>query len=271
MKTALCLSGQSRTFSKCFESQYNNIIKPLHADVFIHTWAYAGNPHVHSTHNGSYDVTKYKNSVDSYEYSTPLTDINNLYKPKIMLVEYPDYNFFINKMKESKHFPNLDEKNTWFKLFKSDNKYKWFNLLMMHYGTYKSNELKKNFEDKRNFKYDLVIRSRFDLYFEKAIIKKVKKNVVYLPPNEDIDITFTEDMKKALDKHGPSFMTNDKFAYGDSEAMDYYSSIYKFYDKNVDHYIHHGEASVAEHLWHKNKSKYKEIKVNKNIKMKIQR
>ena len=95
MKTALCLSGQSRTFSKCFESQYNNIIKPLHADVFIHTWAYAGNPHVHSTHNGSYDVTKYKNSVDSYEYSTPLTDINKIYKPKIMLVEYPDYNFFI--------------------------------------------------------------------------------------------------------------------------------------------------------------------------------
>ena len=272
MKAALCLSGQSRTFKKCFKSQYNHIIKPLNADVFIHTWAYAGNSQIHATHNQSYDINKYVKFVDSYKYSTPLTAINQLYKPKTMVVEYPDYNFFIDKMKQSKNLPDQDKNSDkWYTLFKNNNRYKWFNLLMMHYGIYKSNSLKKKFEDIKGFKYDLVIRCRFDLLFKKAIIDEVEKNVIYLPPNEDIDIVFNEGMKKQLQEKGPAFMPNDKFAYGNSGAMDYYSSIYEFYNRDVDYYLHHGEASVSQHLWDKNNSEYKNIKINDKIKMKIQR
>jgi hypothetical protein len=66
-------------------------------------------------------------------------------------------------------------------------------------------------------------------------------------------------------------MPNDKLAYGNSESMDYYSSIYSFFNQDIDHYPHHGEATISDHLWIKNNSIYKHIKINNNIKMKIQR
>lgn len=43
MKVALCLSGQSRTFKRCFKSQKKHIIDRLNPDIFIHTWTFGGN------------------------------------------------------------------------------------------------------------------------------------------------------------------------------------------------------------------------------------
>jgi len=268
MKTALCLSGESRTFNKCFQSQYDHIIKPLNADVFVHTWTFGGNPELFPSRDENYDIHKHLSFIDSYEYSTPLTEINQLYKPKTMVVEYPDYNFFIDKIKQSKILFSYFyfEKNK----EKGDNRYKLFNMLMMYYGIYNSNLLKKKFEDIKGFKYDLVIRCRFDLYFKKVVFE-LEKNVIYLPPNKDINVLFPEEMNKLLLEKGMSFMPNDKFAYGDSGSMDYYSSIYEFYDKDVDYYTLHPEAGLSEHLWEKNESEYKDIRMNNNIEMKILR
>lgn len=272
MKVALCLSGQSRTFKQCFRSQKKHIIDPLNADIFIHTWTFSGHRDIHSTHNHQYDVKKYQNYVNSYKYVTPVTDIIRIYKPKNISVEYPNYNFFINKIKSSKRYGPDDGFN---KLFDNNNKYKWFNLLMMYYSIFMSNKLKKQYEDANNFKYDIVIRCRLDLYFKQFIIdhtiQQIIENVIFLPPNEDIDIKFSPVMKEQLVKEGPAYMPNDKLAYGNSLAMDYYSSIYNFFHQDVDYYPHHGEATISDHLWYKNNSIYKNIQVNNKIKMKIYR
>jgi|SRR6056300_493012 len=270
MKTALCLSGQSRTFEKCFESQYNHIIQPLNADVFIHTWTFSGHSDIHSTHNNNYDIFKYKEYVESYSHITPVENIISCYKPKKILIEHPDYDFFIQKIKKS-YRHNKKTNDFEYKLFGNENNYKWFNVLMMYYGIYMSNKLKCNYEKKKNMQYDLVIRSRMDLFFEKFNINNQDNHNITLPPNEDIDIVFDEHMKKQLLDVGPKFMPNDKFAYGGSKQMDYYSSAYLFFDKDVDYYPHHGEAVITEHLWDKNHSEYKEININNNIRMKIQR
>ena len=108
MKVALCLSGQSRTFKKCFRSQKKHIIDPLDVDIFIHTWTFSGHRDIHSTHNHQYDAKKYQNYVDSHKYITPVTDIIKVYKPKTILVEHPNYQFFINKMRSSRRY-GLDD------------------------------------------------------------------------------------------------------------------------------------------------------------------
>lgn len=272
MKVALCLSGQSRTFKKCFKSQKKHIIDRLNPDIFIHTWTFAGNRDIHATHNQKYDTQKYQKYVESFNNITSATDLIKLYKPKKILIEHPNYNYFIDKIKQSNRYKKAEGFE---KLFDNDNKYKWFNLLMMYYSIFMSNQLKSDFEKEVNINYDLVIRSRMDLYFNKFLIDNTLQlvigNVIFLPPNQDIDVVFNPEMKQQLLERGPVFMPNDKLAYGNTNSMNYYSSAYTFFEKDVDFYPHHGEAVLSEHLWYKNVSEYKNIQINKDIQMRILR
>lgn len=277
MRVAICFSGQSRTFKQCYESQKKFILDPLQPDVFIHTWNFTGSTDIHSTHNKAYNINKYIDYVKSSKYTVDANDIIDLYRPKNIFIEDSDPSIFIDKIKKSKRFSEEEkiEGKDFRKLFYNDNKYKWFNMIMMYYGVYMSNKLKKNFEIHHNIKYDIVIRSRMDLYFEAFDISEtidlVKNNTIFLPPNQDINFRFNPEMMYHFNKRGPVFMPNDKLAYGNSESMDYYSSIYSFFNQDIDYYSHHGEGVISEHLWLKNNSIYKDIKVNDNIKMKILR
>lgn len=44
MKTALCISGQMRTYERAYPSIKKHIIDPLAPDIFIHTWSDTGAP-----------------------------------------------------------------------------------------------------------------------------------------------------------------------------------------------------------------------------------
>lgn len=245
MRIALCLSGQTRAYEKCFDSQYINIIKPYNCDIFIHTWLYNGlypktpdNLHYCKEYNiSNYD--KYLN--DDYLINSKLF---SLYTPKKILVEYPDKDFFINKLS-----PN-------------DN-IKFFNAIMMYYSIYQSNNLKKQYEINYGFKYDIVIRCRFDLFFEH--LKLLTDDSLYLAPNENIDRPFNNNMKNILNTVGPKYMPSDQFAHGTSTAMDYYSNIYESYLLNQNIFPQHPEGMISEYLWN---SSYIPI-INNNIRMKI--
>ena len=174
------------------------------------------------------------------------------------MIEYPNHQFFLDMIRTST----------------TQNAHRWFNGLMMYYSIYMSNSLKKQHESFFNFKYDLVIRCRMDLWFEGAYfgdtIKDVAdNNVIYLAPNENIDRPFNEAMKKRLNEQGISYMPSDQFAYGSSAAMDYYSSAYTKFEEDIDYAPHHGEATISVHLWEKNVSEFQTIKTSPGIRMKI--
>lgn len=255
MKVALCLSGLVRNYSDCYNTHKKFFIEALNADVFIHTWSKIGSNKLPHWYTQEYSLAKHKDSIAKQE-DINKKDLLSKYNPKLIEIEYPNIEYFYNKF------------------YQKDNE-KFFNNVMMHYGINRANNLRIKYEKQNNITYDIVIRCRFDLFFEHFSIfeEKIKdcisNNTIYLPPNENIDSPFTQEMKQILKKEGHKFMPNDQFAYSSSLAMNYYSSIFEVFQKNYNLYVKHAEGTLSDHLWNKNESIYKSIKVDENIKMRI--
>ena len=237
MRTALCLSGQIRCSDRTIQSLKEKIIDKYNCDVFIHTWRDKG--HVVPHHY----IENYQHKYREIDYS-----FIEEYNPKKIKIEYPNYNMFKVKTLNSR----------------------FYNTLMMWYGIYQANELRKEYEIQNNVMYNCVIRCRFDLFFENFTIPVLKNNTIYLPPNENINQPFSSQMRKMLERLGESYMPNDQFAYGNSSSMDYYCSIHKILSNDLNYYPHHPEELLSHHLWSKNKSKILP-KINNLIQMKILR
>lgn len=121
--------------------------------------------------------------------------------------------------------------------------YNQSNAFYAFYNVYKCNELKKEYEIKNNFKYDLVIRSRTDYFWFRTINNdefELAKTNVLIPE----DWAF---------KTVNSYAKSDVFAFGNSELMDKYSSIFN----NLKEYVEaigmfHSESLCGYHLMIKN-------------------
>jgi hypothetical protein len=237
MRVAICLSGQSRNWMGCRDTIMEKIIKPLNADVFFHSWTIKGEKVINEATG---DYTPPPTPMDG--------DLREFFKPKVSIIELPDYDKF------RKIHPQ-----------------RYYNVLMAHYSIWRANELKKEYENMNSMKYDLVIRCRFDLEIHKFDIEDTLSNIqhtIYLPPNENMNMPFNEDMKRALELYGIKYMPNDQLAYGSSEGMDYYSKLWEIESNDITTYGNHGEGSYTDHLWNKNLSKFK-ADTNPNILMKI--
>lgn len=237
MKIALCLSGQTRNWKSSYDSIRTQIIEKYNVDVFIHTWDVKGKmvPHHY--------IENYNDNFDKVDY-----EFIDFYKPKKIKIDSPQYNIFKKKIGDSR----------------------FYNTLMMWYSIDKSNELRKEYEFENNIKYDVVIRCRFDLFFENFTINNVDKNTIYLPPNENINNPFTSEMKQMLKDVGPKYMPNDQLAYGLSNSMDWYCKLYKIINSNIYKYIHHPEGLLSQYLWDTENANYK-VEINDSILMKINR
>ena len=137
MRVATCLSGHSRNYKDNFPNM------PFETDYFISSCMESGLPNNNTPHYISYHS---QNSID-----TNIADIDhiiNLYKPKGQ--EFPFDKFIPNEM-------------TKYNGFKTTNNAFLTHIGMMFYRIYKANLLKKDYEFNNNFKYDFVIRSRFDI------------------------------------------------------------------------------------------------------------
>jgi len=156
----------------------------------------------------------------SYNYDTNvevnLDILNQLYNPKqIQFDKYPMLSVDSNNVATETN-PN--------------------SLVRMLYGIDKVNELKSNYEVANGFKYDFVIRTRFDLEYSQPLELK-NFNDITIPIGWD---------------HRGGY--NDTFAYGSSEAMDYYASLIN----NLQTYLNEGALLHPELLlkYHLDKGQY---------------
>lgn len=108
------------------------------------------------------------------------------------------------------------------------------NVISMFYSVFKANEQKREHELREGFRYDVVVKSRFD--FALNIVpdfNKMEQGKVYVP---------NDYIKGHIKPNG--IICNDQFAYGDSKTMDSYSNTFW----NIDRARHHGCPMGAEEL-----------------------
>ena len=174
MKVALCLNGQPRVNIKESLSSINkHVIEPTNCDVFM----YVGKDKYVGSLFGAIDDNKIE-----YKSIEVKTDIN--IKKDCFLLDYLKLKVDSNKNNHT------------------------YRCLQQWYGYYRVNRLKSAWEKLNNFKYDWVIRCRFDMWFVSNIddLTKLDNNLIYSP----------------FKGGGGEKTRNDRFAFGSSKLMDIY-------------------------------------------------
>jgi hypothetical protein len=196
-KIATCLSGHTRTYNKIFPNF------SYETDIFISSCLQSGLapeslPYL-SYHYQGYTPTDH---ID-------VQDVLNKYSPKIWSFD------------DDKHIPQELEK---FKDIKTLNGYNIIHMGTMFYRIYQSNKFKKIWEYQNNFKYDYVVRSRFDLTIEEI---KFESNKLFI----------IKDSK----------YYKDLFFYGPSNIIDQITNCYEWFIYQSPEYLSTFEN--AEHMF----------------------
>jgi hypothetical protein len=217
MRIAICFSGQPRYIEEGFFYVKKNILdKYENVDVFVHSWW--SSEYI----NKGFIGTNVKR--DCFYESDTVEKIKKYYNPIDCIFE-KQIHFDIN------HNINYGKQNP-------------LAVYSMFYSIYKSNQLKSEYESKNNFKYDLVIRCRFDIvinYFDLNLSDKDKYIFVGGEHHHG----------------GQSGIPNDQFAISSSQNMDLYSSVYKnIFDYSKDNHFYDrdfvGEEILKYHFTNKN-------------------
>lgn len=200
MKIALCLSGQPRGIPFSCEEIHKNLINANpNVDIFLHAWfdpEKIGKP---------YGSAQPKQDGGMCGFIKEKTDeiLLDSYKPKKYVIE------------PQKEFPHA-------RAFKSAPTAKQEVMASIFYSIYKSNELKKEYEFENNFKYDCVIRTRYDLYYHQPICvadyddfykEKIVVSSRYQSAQDNLPWS----------KYNPMV---DIFAFSSSENMDIFCSVF---------------------------------------------
>lgn len=202
MKIAICFSGKIDELDKSF-SYWKNIIENYNMEVFGSFW----------------------------ETDIETKELFQKFNPK--KVEFEDFNCFqatidiFNQEMKVPLYPNINHG-----LSIDDGNYIMKNnILSMWYKIWRANMLSKI------NKYDIVIRSRIDVYFDKLNI--IKNNYLNIPWGWRFN-----------DKWKGSGGPIDMFAFGNSEIMDYYSSCFLYLSRYLkeNQYFFPAENILKAHI-----------------------
>ncbi len=235
MRVAICFSGMPRNFKSVFDSHKKYVFDVLKDngfdyDIFIHTW---------------------DNKVHYAKYMPDEGNINeivDLYKP----VSYRQDVYDKNKMDElyfsskiDKYREHIETKGfTEWQKRQNDISDWWGGGLLTHnttslfHGLREVNNLRKKYESENNFKYDIIIKTRFDnMIFDKLNVKTLcnESNSVFCPlgyePVKDLPVEKFADADVVMKKRESLGTVNDIFAVGSRDAMNKYMTLYdRFYD-----------------------------------------
>lgn len=212
MRTAILLSGQIRNAKDTYESIKKNLIDVYDADVFISTWA------------NSEKIGKSVLAGGSKGDDSTIDELIKMYRPKNIEVE--EYN---DELIESIE-----------KIYKSKNcnipfETKPLAVFMMWYKTARANSLRKSYEKRNGFQYDVVIKTRFDVSCDEPlpiIDASSHAHTIWIPKGWDW-------------KNG----MNDLFAIGNGNVMDYYCSMFSELPYMLDEgHLFHPEYLMGVHI-----------------------
>jgi hypothetical protein len=161
VKTAVLISGQIRNAKECVDSLRAKVIGPYNADVFIDTWTPESKI---IDHRGNFLTN-----------DASADEVLSLFKPKIAIFE--DFN-------TSPVFDRFKDHGITNK-FAYDGSYAYEtrveNIFYMYYKIWRCFQTIVHYENMNGFKYDAIIRMRFDLMFDDFQVIDVQPNTIYIP------------------------------------------------------------------------------------------
>lgn len=188
MRIALCISGQPRTWERCYQNWVDNIMPGVEKDVFFHLWDYNSLPSIINTIPGAPPNYNKKISEDEKE------SIVNTLNPK-------KYKF------DNKAIPNRSNDPSFINEFVKTPLGWWCR--GQYYSLWYAAQLRRQYELENNFEYDIVFRMRTDLFFLKpvSVPEKIEYNSMYSTNNGWMENVGT-------------FMIGDTFYFADSFTYD---------------------------------------------------
>ncbi len=182
MRVALLLSGKYRDAKNCFSTINENIIKIYNPDIFISTWTNPLNVR-DANYGGAYPADDITTS-----------EILDLYQP----ISFESETFDDSQNGYYRKLSSLVDKT-----HEEEISNITLNTYSMWYKRWRCNNLKKDWETKNEFKYDVVIMCRFDIFILEPLIIDVQQDTIKIPHGYDYYRGF-----------------GDCFSYGPSKRMD---------------------------------------------------
>ena len=205
MKVALCFSGQSRFIEQGYKSLSTNLANFSEMDVFVHTWASAK----------SLEIPKYYSNIKDY------------------IIEEQRYDITQGDADIPSHFIDANGEDGIVSDGLEPDAMLRFVHYSMFYSIFKSNQLKSHYEHLHNFKYDCVIRVRFDIALSETT------NL------DDFDLNYVNMLTPCHDD-----VVSDFINFGTSRIMDIYSNVWQHMPelKEQDVMMTAGEELITAHL-----------------------
>lgn len=199
MKVAVCLSGQPRYFEQTFKFLYRHILCHYDTDIFIHTW------------HDQKEVGQRYEGMDKFGLPGIYKEVREDTKEKILSIYKPKLYLF----EPQRRFQGTDLE---------------FIVRSLFYSIKICNKLKQFYERENDFRYDCVIRSRFDLRYKSDLnLNQFDLN------NINARVCGGEKLLRGLNM-------DDNFAFSTSKNMDLYSQCYNKLDElsryNVTKMLH---------------------------------
>lgn len=166
LKIAICVSGQLRTWDKCYHNVFKMIkkLESLYTTVhfFCHSWDFDSDTHPIVVSTGKDDIITYDNET--------LNKVILTYKPKDYLFENHEKN------KQVVDFIKKEGDR-----YKNKTPITWSS--PQFYSLMRAAEMKRKYEIDNGFEYDVCIRLRYDQYILENEIDLIVNNILNMKPN----------------------------------------------------------------------------------------
>lgn len=196
MKIAVCLSGQPRTIEFAAPNIMQYFSGEHEYDFFCHTWDY--NTYKRKMENPPAGVQPVYWEGNTNVDINWLEDCIKVFKPKKYIVD---------------------------SLGAYGSDFSWSSLT---YSLMMANHLKKQYEIENNFRYDCVVRSRYDLIFDPTARFYVNVN---LNNSQYLDIACIHSGRMPYEFNRVNI--SDEFYYGTSTGMDIISELFRKIKKHI--------------------------------------
>jgi hypothetical protein len=173
LKIAICVSGQLRTWDKCYQNIFKLIKKLERLDSNVHFFCHSWN---FDSDSNPIIVNTGKDEIIPYDTET-LNKVLSTYKPKDHLFEsYEKNQQVVDYIKKAGH------------KYKNKTPIAWSS--QQFYSLMRAAEMKRKYEIDNGFEYDVCIRLRYDQYIQEneidyitSMILNVKSNTVFTMHN----------------------------------------------------------------------------------------